>query len=76
MKPKYYVGLKIGKAVHERELFTSVETPTPESHGTKYVCVIGPFRTKMGAVFMRDYGRNNPHCQTVADAERLAKKGD
>lgn len=36
--------------------------------------VIGPFRTVRGAEFMRQYGEGNPHCQTVGDAERLAKQ--
>lgn len=38
-----------------------------------YMYSIGPFRTRRGADFMAAYGANNPHCQCVADAERLAK---
>ena len=70
---KWYVGIHRLKP-HNRFLFkhdadtapTSVEYPY-------YMMVIGPFVTKRGATFMRDYGQENSHCQTVADAERLAK---
>ena len=65
---KFYLGLNFPV----RELFRAEETPTKQSH-PQYAGVIGPFRTKRGAEFMRKCGRNNPHCQTVADAERLAK---
>lgn len=64
-----YVGCSQGK----RELFRSKTTPTQSTHGSRFSAVIGPFRTKKGAEFMRDHGTNNPHCQSVADAERLAK---
>lgn len=66
---KIYVGVK-GST---RKVFRSYTTPTSASHGGKYGYVIGPFRTLRGAFFMADYGRNNPHLQTVADAEELAK---
>jgi hypothetical protein len=65
-----YLGLKDGK----RELFRSSYVPTSESHGMRFDCVIGPFRTVGGAMFMRDYGSGNPHCRCVADAERLSRK--
>ena len=65
----YYVGLS---GIH-RILFRSDETPTQAEYGRFYRAVIGPFRTKRGAIFMRDCGRNNPHCQNVSDAERLVK---
>jgi len=63
-----YVGCK---ASAPWEVFSSDAEPTMESHGTQYNAVIGPFRTKAGAEFMRDYGKGNPHCATVADAEWL-----
>lgn len=69
MKKKYFIGLKEGK----RELFKCELIPTVELYGDQYLAVIGPFRTKRGAVFMRDYGAGNPHCRCVADAERIAK---
>lgn len=55
-----------------REVFTYEGEPTTESHGHEFDAVIGPFDTVRGAVFMRDCGRGNPHCYTVADAERLS----
>lgn len=45
-----------------------------ESDRLPYLYVIGPFETANGAEYMARYGRNNPHCQHVANAERLAKK--
>lgn len=69
-RPKIYVGCKL-KA---RKVFRALFVPTQESHGNIYAAVIGPFRTWRGAHFMATYGAGNPHCQTVADAERLAKK--
>lgn len=67
---RYYVGLN-GVT---RAIFGAAEAPTEGTHGQTYTAVIGPFRTKRGAAFMRDHGRNNPHCRTVAEAERLAVK--
>ena len=58
----------------KKEVFRSAETPTEASHGERFAYVIGPFRTKAGAEFMRDYGCGNPHCQCVKDAENLAKE--
>jgi uncharacterized protein YdcH (DUF465 family) len=70
-KPKLYLGLNAKK--NSREIFSHDKTPTHESHGHKYNAVIGPFKTRRGAEFMRDYGRNNPHVRNVEDAERIAK---
>lgn len=70
MKPRYYVGMNKG---WKFEVFKSLVVPTAETHGAIYSGVIGPFQTKRGAEFMATYGQNNPHCQTVAEAERLAK---
>jgi hypothetical protein len=67
MNKRYYLGL----GATCREVFQSEETPTANAY-PQYLAVIGPFRTRRGAVFMRDYGKGNPHCQCVADAERLA----
>jgi hypothetical protein len=57
-----------------REVFRNADTPTTASHGDRYFAVIGPFTTRRGADFMANAGVGNPHCQCVADAERLAKK--
>jgi len=68
---RYYVGhVKHG----EREIFRFAKEPTQKTHGDKYKYVIGPFSTKAGATVMAKYGENNPHLQTVADAERMAKQ--
>ena len=68
MKKRYYVGI----SYPSRIVFTSSVVPTEASHGRFFNAVIGAFRTKQGAIFMAKHGRNNPHCQTVADAERLS----
>lgn len=47
--------------------------PTEETH-PQFGAVIGPFRTRRGAVWAEKYGLNNPHFQHVNDAERLAKQ--
>lgn len=69
MPTRWYVGHKDGRM----ELFQAEAIPTWISHGEVYAAVIGPFRTKRGALFMATYGRGNPHCRTVAEAERLGK---
>lgn len=70
MRRKYFVGIRPSgiRAV----FYMAVVEPTREMC-PKYSAVIGPFRTKRGAEFMRDHGAGNPHCQTVRDAERIAK---
>jgi hypothetical protein len=69
-KNRFYVGFS-GEWC---ELFQSRETPTNDSHGHLYHKVMGPFSTKAGAKFYCRYGKNNPHCNTVAQAEKLAKQ--
>lgn len=69
-RTKIYVGVKSGKST----VFKCFYTPTQKSHGSRYTYVIGPFDTMRGAKYMADYGRGNPHLQTVADAERLSKR--
>ena len=69
-RTKPYVGIREGAI---REVFRSAVDPTFETHGKDYLCTIGPFRTVRGAKFMADYGRGNPHCVCVSDAEQLAK---
>lgn len=70
MKAKIYVGLLKGAA--KREVFKYAGEPTEATHGEKYGAVIGAFRTMRGANFMAEHGANNPHVQTVEDAERIA----
>lgn len=58
-----------------RQIFKSDTTPTHATHGHLYTSVLGPFRTKRGAMFDIAVGTaNNPHIRSVADAERIAKK--
>lgn len=71
MKRRFWVGYRKGD--YKMIQFVSLTTPTPDSH-PEYSAVIGPFLTKRGALFMAEYGDNNPHCITVQDAERLGKK--
>lgn len=71
LRKRWYVGLQ---SDGQRIAFAQVEEPTQATHGAVYNAVIGPFRTMRGANFMALYGQGNPHCRTVADAERLAKK--
>jgi len=68
---KWYVGMKptLGRVV-----FQAQTTPTQKEY-PMYISVVGPFRTKRGATFHAAVGANNPHVQTVSQAERLAKKG-
>ena len=70
-RARYYVGLSKGRL---RSIFRSPIEPTEETHGSLYLAVIGPFRTKRGAVYMADYGEGNPHLQTVSQAEWYAKQ--
>ena len=70
MASRIYVGVK-GTT---RKVFRSEQTPTKLSHGDKYNAVIGPFRSVAGAEVMAKYGRNNPHLQTVSEAEKMAKQ--
>jgi len=70
MKSKrLYVAAPIGGDAYE---VIRTSEPTELFWGNRYALLIGPFRTRAGADFMAQYGRNNPHCQTVAQAERLA----
>jgi hypothetical protein len=74
MGTKLYAGYIKGQL--PLEVFRSPAEPTSESHGERYAAVIGPFRTRRAADWMAHpvRGRFNPHCRTVADAERLAKR--
>lgn len=66
-----YVGVSSTGA---RTVFRSDAEPTGRTFGAQYSYCIGPFRTILGAFVMATLGANNPHMQTVADAERLAKE--
>ena len=69
LKSRIYVGVD---GASRRRVFRSVDTPTRDS--CIFAAVIGPFRTLRGARFMAEQGGGNPHCQCVADAERIAAR--
>lgn len=56
--------------------FQYCSTPTEQTHGDKYVYVVGPFYTERGAKWAEHYGLDNPHFRTVEDAERYADAAD
>lgn len=83
-----YVGRSVSDP-YKGVVFEYHKTPTYESHGPitsvdgnsrdyqngkRFDYVIGPFKTHEGAKFMAENGYLNPNCQTVKDAERLARK--
>lgn len=72
-KKRIYIGASYKDGNGIREIFKSSIHPTAEQF-PQYQSCIGPFKTMRGAIFMRDYGFNNPHCQTVNQAEKIVKK--
>ena len=70
---RIYAGHPNGQ-VWPVEIFRADSTPTQVSHGDRFAAVVGPFSTIRGARYFQRYGRSNPHVQTVADAERLARQ--
>jgi hypothetical protein len=70
MKTQWYVGHKTNG---ELVAFGDTSEPTVQGYGKLFGAVIGPFKTKRGALWVEKYGRSNPHFQHVNDAERLAK---
>lgn len=78
-RKRWYVGIRASELGDLRpygEAFPAESTPTEDSHGNRFACTIGPFVTRRGAEYMAKYGRANPHCRCVAEAERLAKISD
>ena len=71
---KTYLGVRHLKTESNsnRQIFKAKTEPTEKEY-PQFIYIIGPFKTLRGAEFMRDYGYNNPHCQHVNDAEKLAK---
>ena len=57
------------------EVFRSAQTPTESSHGNRYAYVVGPFRTRLAADLMAEFGRKAAiHYQHVSDAEAFAQQ--
>lgn len=80
-RKRLYVGIRKTDSVYElfrasRHDCCGFDNPIHATHGHLYAAVIGPFRTLKGARYMEQYGRGNPHLQTVDDAERLARLND
>ena len=67
---KWYVGLT---GAHKLEAFRAQHEPTQKTHGRLYLAVVGPFVTRRGAHWAQAHALNNPHAQTVASIERIAK---
>jgi len=70
---RWYVGKMAGTS--KFSMFQSEVNPTDQSHGHIYSYAIGPFSTRLGATIMARHGYNNPHIQTVSQAEALARRG-
>ena len=68
-RSRWYVGRTGGELV----AFKCSTIPTSTSHGDEYTYVIGPFKTKRGAVWAQQFGLDNPHFRNVQDAEQLAR---
>jgi hypothetical protein len=66
----FYLGKR---AADDLVVFRSARIPTKATHGHLYAAVIGPFKSKVGAIYFARYGRHNPRIRTAADVERLAR---
>lgn len=71
-KNQYWIG--IHKETGNRFEIIDPETPARGGKYPEFCAVIGPFRTRRGAAYMRDFGTNNPHLQSADDADRLASE--
>jgi hypothetical protein len=70
-REKIYVCIGTGGV---RTLERIATDPTEATHGSRFICAVGPFRTLRGARYFAAYGNGNPHVLTVEDAERGAKR--
>lgn len=66
----YYLGRR---AQGDLILFPSPHVPTKETHGARFISVIGPFQSKVGASYYARYGQGDPRIRTAGDADRLAR---
>ena len=65
---RWYVGC----AGINRHAFALCGTPD-QGRFPHFNAVVGPFRTKRGAMYAAKHGLNNPHILSVSDAEYFAK---
>ena len=68
-RARYYLGFKHGTI----QTFKAIGPVTEAEYGTRYLAVLGPFRTRRAALFCRRTWPN-VHVQTVQDAERIARR--
>ena len=71
-RPTWYAGKDRGTHVWSVLKWTNPNPPT-QADFPNHSVLIGPHRTRKGALFMCSNGILNPHCRTAADADRLAK---
>lgn len=67
--------LYVGHKKETAEIFRHPTIPK-KSDGLPYFACTGPFRTIGGAKVMVNFGRRNPHAQTVGECEEIAKSLD
>jgi len=68
---KYYVGITL--KTDRRQVFSARGKPSPGTHGKHFSAAIGPFSNLRAAMYVRDYGFNNPQIRCPADAEKLCR---
>lgn len=69
-RAKYYVGFYTGPSGFRGcSWFGDTEAPTTETYGKLYGAIVGPFKTKRGAVYMSE----NMSTRDVETAERCAR---
>jgi hypothetical protein len=77
MRPlKYRRRWYVGVPARSREGFKAFQcayTPSQRKQGRIYLYVIGPFRSKRGALWAEKFGFGNPAFYGVAAAERISK---
>jgi len=70
-RKKWYIGMVYETLKYHA--FNSLPYPSRETMGNEYLYVVGPFKTKRAAKWAEKYAYDNPHFNTVEDAERISK---
>ena len=55
-------------------VFQSIPTPTRASTGNRFQRAVGPFESKVGAMWFNRYGRNHPEARSADAVEQLARQ--
>jgi len=63
-----YVGIAKSE---KRVVFELPPEDSPEKDQARFRYVFGPFRTDAAARYFANFGRSNPFCTSVEDAERI-----